>query len=90
MPIEELEDIISGKDTPEEIFNASQLSESINSFLQDSNKEDRKLFMHRYFFGESISDISHRYGMNENGVKTKLYRVRQKLKKYLEKEGFEL
>lgn len=90
VPIEELEEIISGKDTPEEIFSASQLSEAINTFLQGIKAEDRRLFVHRYIFAESIFAISQKYGMNEARVKTKLYRVRQKLKNYLKKEGFDL
>lgn len=90
IPIDELAEIVSAKETVDDIISEAQLAESINDFLQKLNAADRKLFVRRYFFAESIPSISQTYGMNEAGVKTRLYRIRQKLKNYLEKKGYEL
>ena len=50
--------------------------------------EDRKLFVRRYWYGEDMSALADLFGISENGAAVKLFRVRHKMKSYLEKEGF--
>ena len=45
------------------------------------------IFVRHYWFGESIPEISKRYGFSESKVKTTLHRTREKLRKYIEKKG---
>ena len=59
----------------------------MNDFLGTLSKEKRMIFVRHYWFGESISEISERYGFSESKVKTTLHRTREKLRKYLEKKG---
>lgn len=59
----------------------------LNVFLAGLTEEKRLLFMRRYWYGDSISDISRRYDVGESKVKVSLFRTRKALKKFLEKEG---
>ena len=43
--------------------------------------------MRRYFFCDSIKEISHSFEMSESKVKSLLFRMRKTLQKYLKKEG---
>ena len=42
----------------------------------------------RYFYCDSIEEISARFGCGESRVKTTLLRTRRKLKQHLVKEGY--
>lgn len=64
------------------------LDEAINGFLKSLSKKNRILFMRRYYYEDSISDIAGLSGMNENAVAARLFRIRAKLSAYLKKEGF--
>ena len=59
----------------------------MNDFMGTLSKEKRMIFVRHYWFGESISEISGRYGFSESKVKTTLHRTREKLRKYLERKG---
>ena len=64
------------------------LGEAINKFLASLDGQKRNIFVRRYWYMDSISDISRRYGLSESKVKTTLFRCRNKLREYLEKEGY--
>ena len=64
------------------------LGRLINAFLGTLPKQVRQVFVHRYYFSRPISDIAVRFGMSESRVKSMLFRTRNKLKNYLEKEGY--
>ena len=53
-------------------------------------KETRMIFVRRYWYFYTISEIAAEYGFGESKVKMVLSRTRKKLKVYLEKEGVEL
>ena len=59
----------------------------INGFLGSVSRDKRMIFVRHYWFGESISEISERYGFSESKIKTSLHRTRESLRKYLEKKG---
>lgn len=63
------------------------LTKYLNEFLYTLNDKKRIIFIRRYFFAESIKDISYKTGIGENSIKSILFRQRKALKKYLEKEG---
>lgn len=64
-----------------------EISEAISDFLRGMDAETRILFIRRYFYLESVTELSKRYGISENRISVKLFRTRAKLHKYLEKEG---
>ena len=59
----------------------------INEFLGSVSRDKRMIFVRHYWFCESISEISERYGFSESKIKTSLHRTRESLRKYLEKKG---
>lgn len=64
------------------------LKEAINGFLASLNMEKRNIFLRRYWYLDSIADISKRFDLSESKVKTTLFRSRNQLRKHLEKEGY--
>lgn len=64
-----------------------ELSRMLDGFLGTLNQESRQIFLRRYWFGDSVSEIAARYGMTESKVKMQLSRTRNKLRVVLEKEG---
>lgn len=78
--------IPSEKDVYKEVEEA-EIIKLINSFLWSLDVERRVLFIRRYFEAESIEKLAADFEMSKSNVSTKLGRTRNKLKKYLEKEG---
>lgn len=64
------------------------LREAINGFLSTLNEEKRNVFVRRYWYLDSVSDIARRFSLSESKVKTMLFRSRNRLRDYLEKEGY--
>lgn len=85
--LSELEDCVpSGADVETE-YEAGVIAKAISSFLYTAGSENRLVFVRRYWYADSIAAIAARYGLKESNVKTILFRTRNKLKEYLEKEG---
>lgn len=66
------------------------LDEAINRFLRTLSKDARNAFIGRYYFFDPLKAVAGYCGMSEAKAKSMLYRTRQSLKAYLEKEGFYL
>ena len=66
------------------------LSEAINGFLKTLTKEQRSIFLRRYWFMDSVSSISSRFSISESKTKTTLFRLRNRFRSYLEQEGYTL
>ena len=67
-----------------------ELGKLISKFLWSEKELDRNVFLRKYWFFDSISDIAERYSMNENSVKSMLFRSRNRLRDFLRKEGIEV
>jgi len=76
---------IPAPDDVEKSIDSKQTGEEISSFLRSLSKEKRVVFVIRYFYMDSISEISARVLISESKVKTMLFRMRGDLKKYLMK-----
>lgn len=85
----ELSDCISdSRSDVEKSFETKQLSELLNLFLKKLPKTERKVFVSRYWYGDSIKEISKQFGFSESKIKSMLFRTRNKLKEILIGEGF--
>ena len=71
-------------------FSDKDIAKAISDFLRSENEDARNVFMRKYYFFDSISDISRRFGFTESKVKSMLFHTRNKLKEYLIKEGVEI
>lgn len=72
----------------EQIIDARELGRSIDRFLDSKSKESRYIFVRRYWFGDSVGEIAKDLRMQENAVSVRLNRIRNNLKEYLKKEGY--
>ena len=80
--LSELEDCIPDNSVDEQL-SISELSAQINAFLAVLPKDDRLMFVKRYWFSESISELADAFGITENNVSVRLSRIRGKLHQYL-------
>ncbi len=64
-----------------------ELRDLLNRFLESQTERARKLFVRRYWFGDSVKEISERYDLGESLVKMTLLRSRNALRELLEQEG---
>ena len=84
--LDELEDCIPSGHTIDEALEAKELTDIINSFLDTLSDEERRVFLRRYWFFDTIEDICGRFGFGKSKVKMMLKRTRDKLRAQLEKE----
>lgn len=89
LSLDELGDAFPSKDFHAE-EDARAIGDAINSFLRKETETSRKIFVCRYFFGDSIEDICSRFHVSEAKVKSSLFRSRNRLRTHLEKEGIYL
>lgn len=87
LALDELGDCVSGRDDMEQKIEMRELAGAVNSFLAGLPEAERDVFVSRYFFLFSIKEISSKLEMSESRVKTMLFRTRQKLLPFLQKEG---
>lgn len=85
---EEMEQCIPAPDDVECRIDDITLRDAINGFLSILDDEKRNIFVRRYWYLDSVELISKRFALSESKVKTTLYRCRNRLREYLEKEGY--
>lgn len=86
----EMEQCIPAPDDARCRMDDMALSAAINGFLGKLDEEKRNIFIRRYWYLDSIADISKRFALSESKVKTTLFRCRNQLRIALEKEGYTL
>lgn len=67
----------------------SEILACMSEGLKALSDEDKAVFMRFYFYGEKTSVIAQIMGLTESTVRSKLTRIRQKLKKYMTERGFD-
>ena len=98
LSLNELEECLPGESAPEggfsdevgEALDAKELGKTISEYLRTISEEARRLFIYRYYDMESLKESAALAGVSEAKAKTLLFRTRQGLKAYLEKEGWNL
>ena len=88
--LDELEVCMPGVDNIEERLILSELTELLNGFLAALPVPERRVFIRRYWYFESVKDIALFYGFSESKVKMMLKRTRDKLRTALSREGYEI
>lgn len=79
-----LESIPDGKG--DFISQDQEILKAVHGFLGNLDPTLRKLFVGRYFYGESVKSLSGKMGIKESAAATKLWRLRAQLREKLEKE----
>ncbi len=88
--LEELDECIPSTSNTEQAVSMKLLVEALNTFLKGLPVEKRKLFVRRYWYLSPIAEIADNYGISESKVRVTLFRTREKLRQFLEREGITL
>ena len=87
--LEELEEILPDRGSPEGEVIAKELAASISAFLKTQPARRRAVFLYRYYASCSVEEISRRLSLGRSTVEKDLKKTRDALKKQLEREGYE-
>lgn len=74
--------------TPAEQMESRALGECISAFLRQQTPPHRVAFVRRYWYGDTVEQVAEHMGWSEGKTKTVLFRLRNKLRSHLMKEGF--
>ena len=88
LALDELNDCVDGKQDIEAGSDARELALCLNRFLDSLPETERDVFLRRYWFFDPITLIAESCGFTQSKVTSMLHRMRGKLRKQLEKEGF--
>ena len=82
--LSELEDVLADtRDT----FDARLLALTIEKFMASLDKDQRYIFLSRYYFGKSIDDIAKEMGVSHSKVSKQIAQIKRSLKQMLAEEG---
>lgn len=85
LSLEELEGCIPGP-CLEDTVSARELGRAIDRYLATLSPRNRRIFMRRYWYGDSLQQIAISHALTENAVSLRLRRSREGLRAFLEKE----
>ena len=83
----ELEECLSLAPSAETVAEGHEITACVNRWLDSLPREDRLLFVRRYWYGDALSELAGRFGGSSNRLAQKLYRLRGGLRRALEQEG---
>ena len=85
--LSELADCVPAPENVQRTVEAGELSELIGSWLDTLDREDRALFVRRYWNGEAVKELAGELGLRPNALTKRLLRLRESLRRSLEREG---
>lgn len=85
--LDELGDALFDPATPETETEAKILAEAIEKWLANIPEEHKTVFLQRYYFSRTLREISKDTNMGMPKLKSMLWRLRQSLRGFLEKEN---
>ena len=88
--ISELEECISSNDTAEDRFEAEELSRLIDEYLDTLDVTNRMLFVRRYWYLDTFETLAKMSGLRVGAVRTRLSRLREALRRFLESRGVDV
>ncbi len=86
LALEELNQCLSDGNTTEAQIERKILADAINRFLDSLKEEEREVFLCRYWYLQSIDEISEQFAYSASKITSMLFRIRKRLRKALEKE----
>ena len=88
--LDELAECIPSGDSGEDIGESVALKEALNKFVWSLPERTQIVFVRRYWYSCSISEIAQDLHMKESAVTVLLLRTRKKLKEFLKKEEIDV
>ncbi len=86
--LDELEATLDSGENVESAVSAEELSRRIDSFLGRLDETTRVMFVRRYYYSDSVSEIAKATRQPGRAVSLRLFRTREKLKEFLAEEGY--
>lgn len=80
------ETLDSGEDTEQEL-EVRELNRELRRLVNALGKDEKDVFLSRYWYMASVKEITEKTGFSESKVKTMLHRTRKKLLSQLKEEG---
>ena len=88
LALEELNDSVAGMQNVEMDYERKEIVKAYVKFLDTLPITERRVFLCRYWYVESIETIADKFGFSQSKVKTMLHRTRANLRKQLAEEGY--
>lgn len=88
--IEDYENLILDENEIDVNIENQEFNSNILKILNLLKKEEKNIFIDFYYEERKIKEIAIKYGISESTVKTKLHRVRNKIRKELLKGGYSI
>ena len=88
LALEELNDCVAGMQNVEMEYERTEIVKAYVKFLDTLPITERRVFLCRYWYVESIETIADKFGFSQSKDKTMLHRTRAKLRKQLAEEGY--
>jgi RNA polymerase sigma-70 factor (ECF subfamily) len=85
--LSELTDCIPSSRSVDQEFEGRELTGGISLWLSSLPVDDRVLFIRRYWFGDTLNILAAECGTTPNKLAGRIYRLRNRLRKFLEGEG---
>ena len=88
LALEELQDCVAGMQNVEMDYERKEIIKAYVKFLDALPVTERRVFLCRYWYVDSIEAIADKFAFSQSKVKTMLHRTRAKLRKQLAEEGY--
>lgn len=88
LALDELGECIPGQENPAQEAEARELGQAIKNYVNSLNELERHVFLGRYWYLLPVEEIASRCGIRESRAKSMLHRLRGRLRRNLEKEGW--
>ena len=88
--LDELSEIVSGKESVEDELTRKELVNEINRFIISLSDEKQYIFLRRYWYSDSIGAIAEKCGKTANAVSVELNRIRSTLRGHLTERGYDI
>jgi len=85
--LSELEEAVPSPIRVEREIESAELGRAIDKWLQGLARDDRVLFVRRYWYDIPLKELAEESGIPAKKLAQKMYRLRQGLKTFLEREG---
>lgn len=86
--LDELTDCVSAPADVEQTVEEQETARIIREFLDDLPATERRIFLRRYWYMDSVAGIARDYAFSESKTASMLFRIRGKLRQKLESEGY--
>jgi len=88
--LSELEDCVPSRETVSQAVDDKLLTEVVDKWLEQLSKDDRVLFVRRYWYGDAVNALARECGCTQNQMAQRMLRLRNGLRAALEQEGIDV